>query len=632
MTFRDLPVRQKLIASILLTNVVVVLLMLAAFFVFDFFDVRETTVRKLSTIAGITASNSTAALAFENAEDAQEILAALKAEQNIGAAAIYDRNGALFARYPANLPVSEFPSAPEQTGYHFGDSHLVAFQPITQRDRRLGTLYLNFDTGIVMREWLWDSLRLALAVIAVVLIVAYLLSRTLQRQISLPILALADTAKIVSTDKDYTVRATRRGNDELGLLTDAFNQMLGQIEDQNRSLQQNEAQLRTIIENLQEGLAVTDPGGRLLHFNRAALVLHGLDNPVESQNYFVKFRELFELTSLDGQPLPMDQWPLARVLRGERFQDLELNIRQKALGWERVFSYGGTLVHDSRGSPMIAVMTMSDVTERKRNDEALRDAKTDLERRVAQRTAELQVAKERAESSDRLKSEFLANMSHELRTPLNAITGFTGTLLMRLPGPLTSDQEKQLSTIQGSARHLLSLINDLLDVAKIESGTVELNLESISCAEIIEEVARTLRPLAEKKGIELTTPVNAADIVVRSDRRALRQIVLNLSSNAIKFTKEGGIAIALSSQSDGSGAQISITDTGCGMRPEDQGRLFQPFAQLDASTTRRHEGTGLGLHLSQKLAHLLGARITFESEYRKGSVFVLHLPDRKPDA
>ena len=226
------------------------------------------------------------------------------------------------------------------------------------------------------------------------------------------------------------------------------------------------------------------------------------------------------------------------------------------------------------------------------------------------------------------KDRFLANMSHELRTPLNAIIGFTGTLLMRLPGPLTEAQEKQLNTIQGSARHLLSLINDLLDVAKIESGKHELRLAPVSCAEVIDEVAASLRPLAEKKGIAFEVAA-AGDLVVRTDRRALSQIVINLVNNAIKYTDDGTVSVRLVRHRVGSGAlgAIEIVDTGTGIRSEDQAKLFHAFSQIDGSTTRRHEGTGLGLHLSQKLADLLGLRITFATRFGEGSTFTLHLKD-----
>ena len=219
-------------------------------------------------------------------------------------------------------------------------------------------------------------------------------------------------------------------------------------------------------------------------------------------------------------------------------------------------------------------------------------------------------------------------MSHELRTPLNAIIGFTGTLLMKLPGPLSKDQEHQLRTVQASGRRLLSLINDLLDLAKIESGKVELRFEHVPCQAVVEEVAQTLRPLAEAKGLEFEVVGPANEVALQTDRRALSQVLLNLANNAIKFTEKGGIRIVCEVILDnGRGMiELSVKDTGIGIREEDQTKLFEAFSQVGAAPGHRHEGTGLGLHLSQKLAGLLGGRISFESDYGKGSTFRLRLP------
>jgi len=250
-----------------------------------------------------------------------------------------------------------------------------------------------------------------------------------------------------------------------------------------------------------------------------------------------------------------------------------------------------------------------DITDRKRIESALSDKNVELE------------------ASAEAKNRFLANMSHELRTPLNAIIGFTGTLLMKLPGPLLEAQEKQLSIIQNSARHLLSLINDLLDVAKIEAGKVELNAEPTSCSAIVEEVAASMRPLADRKGLRFEVSLPASDVALVTDRRALTQIVINLAGNAVKYTNAGRVDIALRqwTEDGATRTEFTITDTGCGIRPEDQAKLFQAFTQLDSSSTRRFEGTGLGLHLSQKLAEILGGRIRFESAYGRGSTFTLTL-------
>ncbi len=235
MALRDKPIRQRLMAILLLTSGVVVVLTCAAFLAYEFVTFRQTTLKNLSTLGGIIAANSTASLAFQNEGDAGEILSALRAEPHVVAAALYDKDGKLFARYPADLPVAAFPAAPDRDGYRFEHSDLVGFAPVAQASNpRLGTLYLQSDLTAV-----YGTLRLAGAIAALVmavsLLVAYLLSATLQGTISRPILALAETAKSVSDRSDYSVRAPKLGGDELGLLTDAFNQMLSRIEDQDRA-------------------------------------------------------------------------------------------------------------------------------------------------------------------------------------------------------------------------------------------------------------------------------------------------------------------------------------------------------------------------------------------------------------
>src|SRR5882724_2199020 len=258
---------------------------------------------------------------------------------------------------------------------------------------------------------------------------------------------------------------------------------------------------------------------------------------------------------------------------------------------------------------MLVSSSIRDVTERKRFERTLQEKNLELE------------------NASLAKDRFLASMSHELRTPLNAILGFTGTLLMRLPGPLTADQEKQLRTVQTSARHLLSLINDLLDLAKIESGKVELRFEPVVCESVIQEVATALRPTAERKGLQLEISASPADLSVQTDRRALNQILLNLANNAIKFTERGSVRIELNQRHEAGRTltEICVADTGVGIRAEDQAELFQAFTRVAAAKRGHVEGTGLGLHLSQKLAELLGGQITFQSEHGKGSRFTLTL-------
>jgi two-component system, sensor histidine kinase and response regulator len=198
-------------------------------------------------------------------------------------------------------------------------------------------------------------------------------------------------------------------------------------------------------------------------------------------------------------------------------------------------------------------------------------------------------------------------------------------------GPVTDEQSKQLRTIKSSGQHLLSLINDLLDLAQIESGKVTLANEPVIFQSVVEEVCTALRPMAEQKGLDLTVTAPEEELVLNTDRRAVSQILLNLTSNAIKFTEHGEVRIVLDRQRDSgkSWTQLSVHDTGIGILPEDQPKLFQVFSQVECKTSRRkrNEGAGLGLHLSRKLAELLGGQINFKSEYGKGSTFTISLPD-----
>jgi protein-histidine pros-kinase len=232
------------------------------------------------------------------------------------------------------------------------------------------------------------------------------------------------------------------------------------------------------------------------------------------------------------------------------------------------------------------------------------------------------------EEANVAKVRFLASMSHELRTPLNAIIGFSGTLMMELPGPLNDEQTRQLKTVDRSARHLLSLINDMLDVARIESGKLELRAEPVELCQVVQEVTSSLRALAEDKGLRLETRLPDMGFSVVSDRRAVYQILVNLVNNAIKYTDSGYVRIDVVSRRNGSASvDVDVVDTGIGIREQDFPKLFRAFEQIDSSNTKRFEGAGLGLHLSQKLAELIGGSLRVSTAFGKGSTFTLTLPD-----
>jgi len=314
-------------------------------------------------------------------------------------------------------------------------------------------------------------------------------------------------------------------------------------------------------------------------------------------------------------------------------QNVNENMRRNG---ERVWiSWTNKVVLDSDGHVAEILSIGNDITERLNAEKEIRELNASLEKRVAERTEELQTALVRAEAADKIKSTFLATMSHELRTPLNSIIGFTGIILQGMAGPLNAEQTKQLGMVKGSAKHLLELINDVLDISKIEAGQLEVQSEPVNLPALIERVISVLKPVAEKKGLYLTASVSNDLGEIITDRRRLEQVFINLINNAIKFTEKGGVTVAAEllgdfNQPPGAASctlvKLSVADTGIGIKPQDLDLLFRPFRQIDSGLTRLHEGTGLGLAICRKLLELMGGHVTAVSEWSKGSEFIVTIP------
>jgi PAS domain S-box-containing protein len=395
-----------------------------------------------------------------------------------------------------------------------------------------------------------------------------------------------------------------------GVFTDASDQPLGilagarEITEQKQleqQLRESQTYTRSLIESNIDALVTTDPLGVVTDVNQQMEALTGENREKLIGSLFKGYFTEPDRAE-DGVRL---------TLREGKVTDYELTARRRD-GRETVVVYNAASLYDRDGKLQGIFAAARDVTERKR-----------FERELQLKNDELQ----RAQGKDR----FLASMSHELRTPLNAILGFTGTMLMGLPGPLNDEQRSQLQTVQSSARHLLSIINDLLDLARIEEGKWEGEFNPVACQAVAEEVAASLGPLARDKGLEFAIVAPDEELTVVTDRRALNQILINLVSNAIKFTDEGAVGLEIRERTaEGvSAVAFDVIDTGVGIQNEDQAKLFRAFEQLKKYGTAPHEGTGLGLYISQRLASQLQGSISFESEFQKGSVFTLTLP-RKP--
>lgn len=256
--------------------------------------------------------------------------------------------------------------------------------------------------------------------------------------------------------------------------------------------------------------------------------------------------------------------------------------------------------------------------------EKVQNHAAELKKTVSERTIELKEAVLHLQDLDKLKSIFLASMSHELRTPLNSIIGFTGILLMGMAGELNNEQRKQLEKVKSNASHLLSLINDTLDISKIEAGKVEVYIEEINLKDIIKGVVNNIAPMVKETNLEIKYSV-PNNIIIESDERRLRQVLMNLVSNAVKYTDKGNIIIQASLLKEQK-VKVKVADTGIGMPKKSLDKLFQPFQQISTSLTKKRGGTGLGLYLCKKLITLLGGSIMVKSEYRKGSEFSFVLP------
>lgn len=375
----------------------------------------------------------------------------------------------------------------------------------------------------------------------------------------------------------------------------------------------------TVVENMNDGVIVLDKRDRLVDFNPAAQRI---------VNY--------PLTILIGEPAErvfslhpdlLNKW------RGVTQANTEVVIGEGET--QRYYELSiSPLGNKSRGVAG-RVLVLRDVTEHKKM-ERIHLEQSDLlnKQNVELRLQGETLAKQRQELIDKThelekassaKSDFLANMSHELRTPLSAVIGFSELMLDGVPGPINEEQKQSLTDIYNSGQHLLKLINDVLDLSRVESGRVKLNIEDTDLYSVIDEVTNSMTPIFDKNKLSLEMGLEEGLPKVRADEGKLRQVFINLLSNATKFTQPGG-TIRIEARRDGDYCQVSVIDTGIGIKKEDYERIFEAFTQGETLPGREREGTGLGLRLCKQFVELMGGRIWVESEYGKGSRFSFTLP------
>ena len=376
MPLRDWPIKQKLTAILLLVSSSVLLLTAAAFVTYEVLAIRRTTLKNLSTLGRVIAANSTASLAFANEADATEILSALRAEPHVVAAGLYDKNGRLFARYPASLPGDALPAIPGRDGYRFEDSYVIGLEPVAETGNpRLGTLYLKSDMQVVSRA-LRLSAAIGAGVMAISLLAAYFLAAVLQGRISQPILALAETAAAVSARQDYSVRAPKLGEDELGTLTDAFNLMLGRIEDQNRELRRYATELEQRVTERTHELQERNEALR-----RNAAELLAANTELDAFAYSVSHDLRAPLRSIDG---------FSQVLLGDYGAQLDESGRDSLQRVRAASQRMATLIDDLL---KLARVTRSEMrTELVDLSKIARDIATELHRSTPERQVDVTIA------------------------------------------------------------------------------------------------------------------------------------------------------------------------------------------------------------------------------------------------
>lgn len=421
-------------------------------------------------------------------------------------------------------------------------------------------------------------------------------------------------------------------------------QELGARREAVERLQESEERFRTIFNAANDAFFIHDAEtGAILNVNQKTCEMFGLSrqevlhSSVEDLSagvppYTQKEAAAWMRQATSGTP-QLFEWR-ARHADGHLFW-VEVNMRNAVIG-----------------SGKCIIVTSRDISERKKAEEELRALNTDLDQRVRRRTAEietkshelekskqalqylledmneakqeLEVANRQLKKLDQLKSMFIASMSHELRTPLNSIIGFSSILLEEWIGPLTEEQKKNLAIILRAGKHLLALINDVIDISKVEAGSLEIVKDAFDIQELVDEAVASLRDEIAGKGLELS--VENVSVMMQSDRRRLLQCLLNLLSNAVKFTDKGSILVSVKKIS-AERVALQVTDTGIGISQEDGATLFQPFVRLHGTGTANYPGTGLGLYLTKKLANeILAGELSMRSTPGEGSTFTLNIP------
>ncbi len=463
------------------------------------------------------------------------------------------------------------------------------------------------------------------------LLLIWLVDRTIGR----PIATATAIAQRVS-DGDFSTPIRVAGGDENAQMLAAMKSMQENLARSRESLRQSEEKTRLLLESADEGIYGVTTDGRCIFSNPSAARMLGFRSPAELEGR--NMHATMHHSSPDGSAYRIEQCRALQPCRTGLPAHVDDEVFWRSDGSSFPVEYHSNAIY-SDGKLVGAVVNFSDISERKRAEAELRKAhdalaeeRAHLAERVRERTAELDRANEELARTAQAKDEFLAAMSHELRTPLTSILGLSETMEDGLLGRLTDQQAKAAHTIHENGTHLLELINEVLDMSRVASGRVKLHLDQVPVNQLWDASLRLIRPAAKAKGLDVRARIDPDVRLLRGDSRRLKQMLVNLLGNAVKFTPEGG-TIGLDVRGDKARRQVHICvwDTGVGIPAEQRDRLFKPFVQLDSRLSRQYDGTGLGLALANGMAELHGGSIEVESTLDEGSRFDVILP-WDPDA
>ena len=664
--FSDISIRRKLTLIIMATSGAALLLAGASFLVYESVAFPQSVAQNLSSLAVVIGNNSAAAIVFDDENAAIETLAALRSTPNIVSGYIYRKDRTVFAGYARGGRMTPLQCPAQLDGYRVVDNHVEVCRPIVFRGEMLGTIGLKSD----LREWqarLWNYGQIVFAILALSLVVAFAVSAVLQRVVSTPLLSLARLARNVSNERDYSVRASKTSQDEIGVLVDGFNDMLGQIQQHLKRV----TALRDVNLAVTATLDLRDVLNILL--DKVDLFLSYSVATIGLLNKQTRLLEPVACRNLDEKEWRAEEWKGGcgspnEVLKAKepllipncqtdpRIRDPEfyrgnglvsylgvpLIFKDEILG---VLSFYTKKEYEFHNDQIEFLSTLAGQAAIAINNSRLYEEMTEL-------AADLS-------KSNKVKDEFLSVMSHELRTPLNVVMGYVAMIKDGLYGSISPEQQEALEKVMSKARDQLTMITGILHATQIEAERVGAEMQPFSLRDFLDDL-RSSYEVRLEKDLAIHWSHSQDLPAITTDREKLKHILQNLINNAIKFTEKGSVEVSArvvaagepgaarlpladasrehNAAPFGTGTdnrlcwvEFTVADTGIGIPESALPNIFDKFHQADSSETRVYGGVGLGLYIVKQYAALLGGSVTVKSRPGKGSTFTVMIPYGTPE-